>query len=100
MMSECYLFFYSPDISALIFREGHSDIIEFLLDTSPGCWDTVSRNGRTQLHTAGWCTIRVKSFEFSCLKKQFSHLLKIIVLLKFMIKTCMMQLCNAQINVH
>jgi ankyrin repeat protein len=33
-------------------REGHSDIIEFLLDTSPGCWDTVSRNGRTPLHTA------------------------------------------------
>ena len=34
-------------------REGHPDIVRFLLDTDSGCWETVSKNGRTPLHSAG-----------------------------------------------
>ena len=34
-------------------REGDPEIIKFLLDTDPKCWDTRSKNGRTPLHTAG-----------------------------------------------
>ena len=34
-------------------REGHPDIIHFLLDTDSGTWETVSKNGRTPLHSAG-----------------------------------------------
>ena len=34
-------------------RQGNPDIVGFLLDTEPGCWDTISKNGRTPLHTAG-----------------------------------------------
>ena len=34
-------------------REGHPDIVQFLLDTDSGCWETVSKNGRTPLHSAG-----------------------------------------------
>ena len=34
-------------------REGHPDIVHFLLDTERSCWETVSKNGRTPLHTAG-----------------------------------------------
>lgn len=34
-------------------REGHPDIVHFLLDTSPSCWEMVSKNGRTPLHSAG-----------------------------------------------
>ena len=35
-------------------REGHTDIVNFLLDTQPGAshWGNVSKNGRTPLHTA------------------------------------------------
>lgn len=35
-------------------REGHVDIVRFLLDTklNSSHWDTVSKNGRTPLHTA------------------------------------------------
>lgn len=39
--------------SNLLSREGHSDIINYLLDTSPNCWNTKSKNGRTPLHTTG-----------------------------------------------
>lgn len=35
------------------YREGHCDIITYLLDMSPHCWNTQSKNGRTPLHTAG-----------------------------------------------
>lgn len=34
-------------------RQGNPDIVTFLLDRDPQCWDTVSKNGRTPLHTAG-----------------------------------------------
>ena len=34
-------------------REGHPDIVHFLLDTDGSCWETVSKNGRTPLHSAG-----------------------------------------------
>ena len=34
-------------------REGHSNIVGFLLDTDATCWETVSKNGRTPLHSAG-----------------------------------------------
>ena len=34
-------------------REGHADILNYLLDSDPGCWDTKSKNGRTPLHTVG-----------------------------------------------
>ena len=34
-------------------REGHCNIVSFLLDSDPLCWDTRSKNGRTPLHTAG-----------------------------------------------
>ena len=34
-------------------RHGNPEIVRFLLDTQPECWDTVSKNGRTPLHTAG-----------------------------------------------
>lgn len=34
-------------------RHGNLDIVRFLLDTFPECSDTVSKNGRTPLHTAG-----------------------------------------------
>ena len=39
--------------SSPLSREGHSDIINYLLDTSPNCWNTKSKNGRTPLHTVG-----------------------------------------------
>ena len=42
-----------PPIPTLdTFREGHVDVINLLLDTDPLCWRTVSKNGRTPLHTA------------------------------------------------
>ena len=34
-------------------REGHADILNYLLDIEPSCWKTVSHNGRTPLHTVG-----------------------------------------------
>lgn len=34
-------------------REGHPDIITYILDVDPQCWDTKSKNGRTPLHTVG-----------------------------------------------
>jgi ankyrin repeat protein len=34
-------------------REGHPNIVQFLLDTDSVCWETVSKNGRTPLHSAG-----------------------------------------------
>lgn len=37
----------------LLCREGYADILNYLLDTDPGCWDTKSKNGRTPLHTVG-----------------------------------------------
>ncbi|XP_048158597.1 ankyrin repeat domain-containing protein 16 isoform X4 [Corvus hawaiiensis] len=33
-------------------REGHPEVLRYLLDVSPGCWDTESTTGRTPLHTA------------------------------------------------
>ncbi|XP_063253218.1 ankyrin repeat domain-containing protein 16 isoform X2 [Prinia subflava] len=33
-------------------REGHPEVLRYLLDVSPGCWDTQSTTGRTPLHTA------------------------------------------------
>ena len=33
-------------------REGNVDILNYLLDVSPNCWETVSKNGRSPLHTA------------------------------------------------
>ncbi|XP_008943112.1 PREDICTED: ankyrin repeat domain-containing protein 16, partial [Merops nubicus] len=33
-------------------REGHPHILQYLLDVSPGCWDTESTIQRTPLHTA------------------------------------------------
>ncbi|XP_068760377.1 ankyrin repeat domain-containing protein 16-like isoform X1 [Montipora capricornis] len=33
-------------------REGHTDILCYLLDCCAGIWDTCSKNGRTPLHTA------------------------------------------------
>ncbi|XP_038054135.1 ankyrin repeat domain-containing protein 16-like [Patiria miniata] len=33
-------------------REGHVEILSYLLDSIPDLWDTVSNNGRTPLHTA------------------------------------------------
>ena len=35
-------------------REGHTEILSYLLDCSLDIWDSRSRNGRTPLHTAGW----------------------------------------------
>ncbi|NWT15842.1 ANR16 protein, partial [Vireo altiloquus] len=35
-------------------REGHPEVLQYLLDVSPGCWDTESATGRTPLHTAGF----------------------------------------------
>uniref|UniRef100_A0A8C5TW51 Ankyrin repeat domain-containing protein 16 n=1 Tax=Malurus cyaneus samueli TaxID=2593467 RepID=A0A8C5TW51_9PASS len=32
-------------------REGHPEVLQYLLDASPGCWDTESTTGRTPLHT-------------------------------------------------
>lgn len=37
----------------LLCREGHPDIVNYLLEVDPGCWDTRSKNGRTPLHTVG-----------------------------------------------
>ncbi len=37
-------------------RQGNREIVMFLLETAPQCWDTVSNNGRTPLHTAGTTT--------------------------------------------
>ena len=34
-------------------RQGNTEIVSFLLDTAPQCWETQSHNGRTPLHTAG-----------------------------------------------
>ena len=34
-------------------RQGNVDIVRYLLDTEPQCWETSSNNGRTPLHTAG-----------------------------------------------
>ena len=34
-------------------REGHSTIINYLLDVDPNCWQTISHNKRTPLHTVG-----------------------------------------------
>lgn len=34
-------------------REGHPEVLQYLLDVSPSCWDTESTTGRTPLHTAG-----------------------------------------------
>lgn len=33
-------------------REGHPEIVNYLLDLNKGLWKTVSKNGRTPLHTA------------------------------------------------
>ncbi|KAM4901060.1 ankyrin repeat domain-containing protein 16 [Sylvia borin] len=33
-------------------REGHPEVLRYLLDVSPSCWDTESTTGRTPLHTA------------------------------------------------
>ncbi|NXB71435.1 ANR16 protein, partial [Donacobius atricapilla] len=33
-------------------REGHPEVLRYLLDVSPSCWDTESATGRTPLHTA------------------------------------------------
>ncbi|NXL99904.1 ANR16 protein, partial [Tyrannus savana] len=33
-------------------REGHPEVLRYLLDVSPGIWDTESTVGRTPLHTA------------------------------------------------
>ncbi|XP_064277716.1 ankyrin repeat domain-containing protein 16 isoform X2 [Passer domesticus] len=33
-------------------REGHPEVLQYLLDVSPSCWDTESTTGRTPLHTA------------------------------------------------
>ncbi|NXG22009.1 ANR16 protein, partial [Grallaria varia] len=33
-------------------REGHPEVLRYLLDVSPGIWDTESTTGRTPLHTA------------------------------------------------
>ncbi|XP_072774452.1 ankyrin repeat domain-containing protein 16 isoform X3 [Taeniopygia guttata] len=33
-------------------REGHPQVLQYLLDVSPSCWDTESTTGRTPLHTA------------------------------------------------
>ncbi|NXL70382.1 ANR16 protein, partial [Leptocoma aspasia] len=35
-------------------REGHPEVLQYLLDVSPSCWDTESTTGRTPLHTAVW----------------------------------------------
>uniref|UniRef100_A0A803V2M5 Ankyrin repeat domain 16 n=1 Tax=Ficedula albicollis TaxID=59894 RepID=A0A803V2M5_FICAL len=37
-------------------REGHPEVLQYLLDVSPNCWDTESTTGRTPLHTAGAST--------------------------------------------
>ncbi|KAM7057068.1 ankyrin repeat domain-containing protein 16 isoform 6-T7 [Acridotheres tristis] len=37
-------------------REGHPEVLQYLLDVSPKCWDTESTTGRTPLHTAGAST--------------------------------------------
>ncbi|XP_072774465.1 ankyrin repeat domain-containing protein 16 isoform X5 [Taeniopygia guttata] len=37
-------------------REGHPQVLQYLLDVSPSCWDTESTTGRTPLHTAGAST--------------------------------------------
>ena len=34
-------------------REGHPNIINYLLDTDGQCWNTKSKNGRVPLHTVG-----------------------------------------------
>lgn len=34
-------------------RHGNANIVRFLLDTDPQCGNTVSKNGRMPLHTAG-----------------------------------------------
>ncbi|NXF27643.1 ANR16 protein, partial [Rhodinocichla rosea] len=36
-------------------REGHPEVLRYLLDVSPSCWDTESTTGRTPLHTAAVC---------------------------------------------
>ncbi|NXP96109.1 ANR16 protein, partial [Passerina amoena] len=36
-------------------REGHPEVLRYLLDVSPSCWDTESTTGRTPLHTAALC---------------------------------------------
>ncbi|XP_071280325.1 ankyrin repeat domain-containing protein 16 isoform X1 [Agelaius tricolor] len=33
-------------------REGHPEVLRYLLHVSPSCWDTESTTGRTPLHTA------------------------------------------------
>jgi len=40
-------------INCLLYREGYAGIITYLLDCDPDVWNTVSKNGRTPLHTAG-----------------------------------------------
>lgn len=35
------------------FREGHIDVIHYLLNADSDVWNTTSKNGRTPLHTAG-----------------------------------------------
>lgn len=34
-------------------REGHPEVLQYLLEVSPSCWDTQGTTGRTPLHTAG-----------------------------------------------
>ena len=34
-------------------REGHHEAVNYLLDVDSSLWHTVSKNGRTPLHTAG-----------------------------------------------
>ncbi|NWV23913.1 ANR16 protein, partial [Origma solitaria] len=55
-------------------REGHPEVLQYLLEVSPGCWDTESTTGRTPLHTAGtegWIWGLLSWFFVSCPRCQY-----------------------------
>lgn len=41
-------------------REGHTDILNYLLDCCEDIWDACSKNGRTPLHSAGKSDSEIK----------------------------------------
>lgn len=43
-------------------RQPNAEIVRYLLDREPECWNTASKNGRTPLHTAGGKTVPSPSF--------------------------------------
>lgn len=55
-------------------REGHTDILSYLLDCCDDIWDTCSKNGRTPLHSAGYSDSEIKQvFSHTVRSKQYQE---------------------------